>query len=95
MQAEAPANTEPECHNCSASSENPELHFKALWRRAANDEHSDEEQRDSDPDSMFKKKKKGERGGLFPIFFSRTEIKDENSRPTAANVRLGAHTYRA
>lgn len=56
MQAEAPANTEPECHNCSASSENPELHFKALWRRAANDEHSDEEQRHSDPNSTLKKK---------------------------------------
>lgn len=49
----------------------------------ANDEHSDEDQRDSDPDSTLKRP--------LPIFY--TEIKDENSRPTAPNVRLSTHTY--
>lgn len=40
---------------------------------------------------------KKERGGglLLVFFFFHAEIKDEDSRPTAANVRLGAHTYRA
>lgn len=34
-------------------------------------------------------------GGSCSSFFFHAEIKDEDSRPTAANVRLGAHTYRA
>lgn len=76
-------NTEPKCHNYSTSRESPWLHFKALQLTVANDEHSDEEQRDSDPDSTLKRP--------LPVFYA--EIKDENSCPTAANVRLSTHTY--
>lgn len=49
----------------------------------ANDEHSHEEQRHSDPGSTLKRP--------FSIFCF--EIKDENSSLTAANVRLSTHTY--
>lgn len=63
--------------------QSPGLHFKALRQRVANDEHSDEEQRDSNPDSTLKRP--------LPIFCA--EIKDENSCLTAANVRLSTHTY--
>lgn len=49
----------------------------------ANDEHSDEEQRDSDLDSTLKRP--------LPVFYA--EIKDGNSCPTAANVRLSTYTY--
>lgn len=84
MQADAHKNTEPKCHKYSTSRESPWLHFKALRLTVANDEHSDEEQRDSDPDSHIKKRP-------LPVFYA--EIKDENSCPTAANVRLSTHTY--
>lgn len=60
-----------------------QLHFKALRQTVANDEHSDEEQRDSHPDSTLKRP--------HPIFC--VEIKDENSCPAAANVRLSTHPY--
>lgn len=49
----------------------------------ANDEHSDEEQRDSDPGFTLKRP--------LPVFYA--EIKDENSCPAVANVRLSTHTY--
>lgn len=76
--------TNTQTHSASVRSilhcESPWLHFKALWLTVANDEHSDEEQRDSDPDSTLKRP--------FPA-----KIKGEKSCPTAANARLGAHTY--
>lgn len=76
--------TNTQIHSLSVRSiphcESPWLHFKALWLTVANDEHSDEEQRDSDPDSTLKK----------PL---PTKIKDEKSCPTPANVRLSTHTY--
>lgn len=70
------------CHNYSSSWESLWLHFKAHGLTVANDEHSYEEQRDSHPNSTLKKP--------LPIFY--VEIKDENSRPTVANVRLSTHT---
>lgn len=81
---DAHTNTEPGCHNYSTSWASPWLHFKALGLTVANDEHSDEEQRDSNSVSTFKKR---------PLFVFCAEIKDENSCPTAANVRLSTHTY--
>lgn len=76
-----------ETHNPSVITiphrQSPRLHFKALWQRVANDEHSDEAQRDSDPDSTLKRP--------LPIFYAK--IKDETSCLTAANVRLSTHTY--
>lgn len=83
MQADTRANTEPSVITVPHR-QSPELYFKALWQRVANDEHSDEEQRDSDPDSTLKT-------GPLPIFCA--EIKDKNSRLTEANVRLSTHTY--
>lgn len=63
--------------------ESPGLHFKALQLTVANDEHSDEEQRDSDPDSTLKR----------PLLILYAEIKEENLCLTAVNVRLSTHTY--
>lgn len=74
-------NTALRCRNYWASKAKTLLQSSGLT--VANEEHSDEEQRHSDPGCTLK--------GSFSIFCA--EIKDENSWLTAANVRLSTHTY--
>lgn len=74
-------NTELRCRNDPALRAKTPLQSSGLT--AANDEHSHEEQRHSDPGSTLKRP--------FSIFCA--EIKDKSSCLTAANVRLSTHTY--